>query len=353
MKRGVAGALMLVCVIALTGSRAADGDLKRGDAAPAIDAVALDGAAVKSAEMRGSLLVLLFGEADHQRTLDAQQRIAGVLADPRFTPARPRWLMIVPRAAGEGPLPKTPGSAAASTVEPVTLVDAKREIFGAYHIVVLPSVFVIGGDGKVVHAITGLNHRFADVLADALTFAAGKMSEEEFDRRLHPDAAGPASEATLKAGRLMRLGQHLVQRGMDSMAEQKFREAVAADGDFAPAHLALGAFLLRHDRLDDAEREFRAVLERRSSDDDAALGVIEVQVRRGGAALDVAADALRPILVRRHDWPRARFVNGLLLEARGDQSAAAAEFKSAAEMLLRQAETSSTAESAPSPAPDS
>jgi tetratricopeptide (TPR) repeat protein len=55
----------------------------------------------------------------------------------------------------------------------------------------------------------------------------------------------------------------------------------AASVDPARAHLAAGADLLRHGSLDDAEREFRLVLETEPNNQDALAGLGQVQVERG------------------------------------------------------------------------
>jgi cytochrome c-type biogenesis protein CcmH/NrfG len=144
-----------------------------------------------------------------------------------------------------------------------------------------------------------------------------------------------------------------MQRDMAVMAESKLREAIEVDATYAPGRLLLARLSIEQGKLNDAEAQFRKVLEVQAWNDEATLGLAEVQVRRGGpAALAAAEQQLAPLLASRSDWPRARYVNGLLHETRGDSAKAAAEFKAATELLLREAETHTPIASSQPPTPD-
>lgn len=316
-------------------------DLKQGEMAPKIEAQTIDGREVNTAAAADQVQIILFGDLSQDRTHEAARRVAAVISDPRLAGARVQWILVLAKVDGVGQFLESLGGGGAGAVTPMIIKDSDRKVFGAHHVVVLPTTFIVDPARRIAHSMAGMSPRYSDSLADAIDLASGRITKEAFEQRLAGGFQSPHSEGRLRAERLTRLGQHLVERDIQPLAEKQFREAIEADATFTTARLLLARLLLTQEKFDEAEAEYRAVIKSQPRDEDAALGVIEVKIRRppqSPNALDEAQKELATLLATRADWPRARYVKGLLLEVRGDTAGAAAEYRAAAESMLREAE---------------
>ena len=326
--------LWLAAVIVASGTATAPAvtQFERGAEAPGIELTALDGSAFNLAELKGRVVVVVFGELYHERTLQACEHVQTVLKDKRLAGAEIVSVLIV---AQDADVEQLTALAEDKPVPPVILHDAKRQVFGRYRVAVLPSVVVIDGKGRVVHAMASLSMRFADVLTDALLLATGQLEAEQFEQNLTgPTAALTAEQA--RARRLTRLAGQLVRRNLSELALEKYAEALEADPQYAPAHLGLGMLHLQQRHLAKAEQRFQAVLEHDADSVEAALGLAFVQTQRGDAELVSAEKLVRRVLAKRKTQPRAHYLLGVIHERRDDTAAAAASYKKAAELLMEQ-----------------
>jgi peroxiredoxin len=331
--RATAVALLLITIAAFARDALAVTHLKRGMEAPAIALKDENGADLSTARLSDHVAVLMFGEWYHERTRGAWAELDRVLQDARLA-GEPIVAVLVttqPRRAedlkawGEARLPAS------------SVVDADRKAFGAFQVAVMPSVVVIDRQGRVVHAIAGAVPRMGDLMADSLLYACGKLSADTLDRSvsLQPSVpASQASEAEVRAGRLVALASQLARRGMGELAAEKYREALQINAKNPPAQLGLGTLLLEQKRLADAEAQFKAVLADQPQSLQATLGVAFVQALRGGAELDEAEAAVRGVLARSPSQARAHYLLGLIAERRNKPQEAAASFKRASELLL-------------------
>jgi tetratricopeptide (TPR) repeat protein len=213
------------------------------------------------------------------------------------------------------------------------LHDPKRDAFGAYRVLVIPTVVIVDGQGKVVHAMPGFLPRFKEILAEALMVAVGKESQEQFDQSIDPKAQAAGHE-TVRADRLVHLGSELTRHGLYEMAEARYTEALALSPGHTGAKLGLGDLMLRQDRLSDAEPLFRSLLAANPESLDAALGIASVQVKRGGAEVEKALTSVRALVEKNPNQPKARYLLGQIYERQGDCTKAAAEYKRAVELML-------------------
>ena len=91
------------------------------------------------------------------------------------------------------------------------LLDAERKSFGIYQVAVMPSVVIVDGQGRVVHAMASLSARFSNVLTDTLLLATGQLTPEQFQQRLHPPASAQSDEQR-RAQRISQLAAQLAPR---------------------------------------------------------------------------------------------------------------------------------------------
>jgi thioredoxin-like negative regulator of GroEL len=307
--------------------------LKRMDEAPPITLKEMGGGEFSTARARGKILVLVFGELGHEKTQQAYDQIDAAMHDPRLSGVEIAPILIVTHEVKSEELSAYPGKKRPSTI----LHDADRTVFGTYRVAVMPSVVVVDGQGRVVHALAGLTGRFADTMTDALLLASGKLTVEKFEQSLNPaPTTGPGTD--VRAERIAQLARQLARRGMDELALEKYVEALALDDHNLAARLELGMLLLKARRLPEAERELRGVLAADANNAAAALGLAFVQQERGGDELKEAERTVRVILAKNPTLPRAHYLMGLIQEKRGNMDDALASFKKAAQLLLERSE---------------
>jgi tetratricopeptide (TPR) repeat protein len=309
--------------------------LERGQAAPEISLATAEGKTITSADFKGQIVVLVFGELYHAKSRDACRQLDAVLKDQRLTGQKIWPVLIVSQRGGTT---QPPDETATGPTPATILQDAKREAFGAYRVAALPSVVVLDAQGKVVYAMAGLIPQFADVLRGALMFAAGQLSAEGLEQVLHPQAATQPSEQEVRSGRLAQLARQLARRGMDDLAADKYAEAIQLNPADSVARVGLGQLLLGQHRLAEAEVQFRAVLSAQPESVDGNLGVAFVQTLRGGKELPDAEKIVHTVLARNPSQPRAHYLLGLIQQKRGQNEEAAVSFRKAAELYMEHSE---------------
>lgn len=332
-----AGLLVSIGVLGLAATtRASAGTAvpPRGSEAPAFALESVHGDRVELAQFTGRPVVLIFGDLQHEGSIKAAREALGVLEDDRF-----EKLGIVPifLTAEASPRDEMERLVSAGRFPAVVAHDPHREAFGAYQILVVPSVVVVNGEGVVVYAMPGFLPRFKDLLTESLLVSTGQMSDAAFEASLEEGNGNgkPAADPNaLRAERLVHLGEQLLDHGMDDMAEARFREAVQLLPGFEPARLALGEQCRKRGEIEEAEGHFRAILDADPDSVAGALALARVQIDRGGDFLDTAEETVRGVLDRHPESARAHYQLGLILEARGDPWAAAASYREAAELLL-------------------
>lgn len=327
-KIGRASALAIVAVL-LTPALAVT-HLERGKPVPEIALPTLAGQPAAPVDWKGRSTVLIFGELYHSKTREVCQQIEEVVKDGRLTGQNITPILIVT----QGPSSTQP-AADAKGLPALVLLDSERAAFGAYRVAVLPSVVVVDGEGKVVHALAGLMPQTADLVKDSLLLAAGKLSAERFAEALHPvGATAHLSDEQVKSQRSVQLARQLARRGLDEMAVEKYTEAIKLDKENVSARLGLGMMLLDHRRLPEAEAQFRAALALRPEMLEGELGLAFVQTLRGGGELEQAEKSVRRLLVRNPNQPRVHYLLGVIQQQHSQFEDAAASFRRASELFM-------------------
>jgi tetratricopeptide (TPR) repeat protein len=329
-RRSLEVAAVAAALLAAAPARGAT-DLKRGDPAPPLVMQSIDGRSIKTADMGDRVLLLLFAEAGHDKTHRACREVAAALEAKRLAGQPIDWILILSKSSRVDDLDR---GALEAEPPPIIVHDTDRLAFGAYKTLVVPTVVVVGRDGRVVHTMASYTNRFGDTVFDALSVAVGKLGLEEFEQTLRPSAGDSNDLRERRAERLVHFADRLCRRGLDPMAEAKYLEALQLAPGLPSARLGLGDLLLRQQRLDEAEQQFREVLADEPESPAATLGLAFVFAHRGGVGLDHAEKVARELIEHDRSWARAHFLMGLIHEKHGDAAAAADSFKTAAQLLL-------------------
>lgn len=332
MRRSCA-AIAAACAVALAAGHAGALPPRGADAAE-ISAAGVDGQPVSTERFANQPLVLIFGELDHDPTLQACAEVLSVLGEDRLR--RPPGEAVVPILviAREGAPEALAEQAVAERVPAIVLHDPEREAFGSYRVLVIPSVVVISGDRKVIYAAPGFLPRLRGLLREALLVATGQQTPEQFERALASGDEGAEGHESSRADRLIHLGEQLARHGLYEMAEARYREALALRRDSAPARVALGRLMLREGKIDGAEEQFREALRVDAESLEGALGLVRAQIARGSAELEAAERSVRAVLERAPGSVEAGYLLGVILEEQGRIEEAAAAYRAALEQLV-------------------
>lgn len=304
----------------------------RGSPAPPITLKDLDGTTVSTEKLAPRALVLIFGELTHEGIRQTCENVLDALADPRLTGDSVVPILIV---AQDAPVAKLKEEAAQGHFPALILHDPKRDAFGAYRVLVVPTVVVVDGKGTVVHAMPGFLPRFKDVLIEALLLSAGKESPQAFEQVIDPKAEAVVPHEVVRADRLAHLGVELTRHGLYDMAAARFGEAISLVPAHTGAKLGLAELLLRQDKFSESEPLFRSVLATSPDAIEASLGIAALRIKRATGDDTAQAEAsLRALIEKSPSQPRGRYLLGRICEGRGDLAAAAAEYRKAAESML-------------------
>lgn len=299
--------------------------LPDGVPAPPINLTSLDGAAVSTPSLAPRSLVLIFGDPDQERTQHASADALDVL---RTLDAEAKSVVPILIIASK----PTAGAIQEKSRPPLVLSDPNREAFGAYKVLVLPTVVVVDGKGTVVHSMPGFLPRFKELLTQSVLVAIGKAPAEQLEQSLAVAPEAP-DENQSRVGRLVHLGAELARHGMFEIAESRYNEALALDPTCDAARLGLGGLMLSQNRPTDAETIFKSILASHPDSTDAALGLAEARIAQGGDHLDQARAAVQAILEKEPSHARAHFLLARILESKGELKAATEEYRRTIEIL--------------------
>lgn len=325
-----AGIMLGACLLGLAGS-AMGAVPPRGSAAPPISLYGLEGDLIETSRFSGRPMVLIFGDLVHEGARRASAEVLEILRDERLAA---REIVPIFLTAQSSSAEELRDQAAGGGIPAVTLRDPERSAFGAYDILVIPSVVVVDGAGTVVYAAPGLLPRFRELVTESLLVCTGQESAQEFERSLGAGEPPAAGENSVRAERLLHLAEQLAAHDLNDMAEARCREALALVPDSVPARLMLGELLRRGSRLDEAEAQLRALVEADPGLPGARLSLARVLIDRGEASLAEAEGLVRGVLAGDVRSPGAHYQLGLILERRGDLPGAASAYRRAAELLL-------------------
>ncbi len=304
----------------------------RGFDAPAIHLKNLDGAQVDAHASKDTTLVVIFGELGQENTKKACSDVIAALEDTSVERSKVETVMIV---AQDGTVEQLNEKVAAGHYPATIARDEKREYFGAFRVLVVPTIVVIDTNGKVVHATPGFVQRFKEIVTGAVLVSQGKSTFEKLDQLVAAKGDDKLNPDEARAGRLVRLGRELMHHGMHDTAQERFSEAMKLAPENLDAMQGLGDVLIRKGKYAEAIAVFRSALAK--SPDSAELTLGLVQAKLGVATESEVNDAallIKQVLDTNPKNSKGHYLRGRLHEVHGRQADAIVEYRTAAELLL-------------------
>lgn len=293
----------------------------------------LDGREVRLRGEQDSTVIVIFGELYHKKTAQACEELLLIQADPRFARTPPQLVLVVSQ---DLPAAELKTKASQGNFPKVIVQDKQRRAFGAFRVVVMPTVAVIGRDGSTIHSMPGFSTRLTDIVTAAVMQSESRLSSEGFQDVLHPAAEPEQNHEELRAARLTHLADQLHQRHLDDLAQQRYEEALDLLPTYLDAQIGLGNLFLSRSQLLEAEKQFAKALDLQPDSTPAALGMAFVQAFRGGDQVEKAQTTANEILATQPKNPKAHYLLGLLAEQAREYEEAAMRYRKAADLLMGQ-----------------
>ncbi len=211
-------------------------------------------------------------------------------------------------------------------------IDRNQSAYSKLGIFVLPSVLLVDGQG-IVRAGMGYSRDLDIMLKGEIEILLGSKTRDTLNHELRPDIVEEPDDVKL-ARRHLQLGHVLQRRGMTEEAVRETREALKKKPGMAEAHIALGCLLIELGLTEEANQALGKGLE--LAPDSFKGQLCDARLLAAEGQTDDAMMDLKALLLRHARSPELHYILATLYEQQGESKLAAAEFKKAYELLLRQ-----------------
>jgi tetratricopeptide (TPR) repeat protein len=315
-------------LLPLVASVAADDlrNIKVGGEVPAFELRTLGGETVRSEDLRGKVVVLVFVAAQ-QRSSER----ATVGAHDIFQDLHHDDLVLLYVSADTAQAAYFRQFRDRTNVHETFTLDFDRSLYGDLGLIVLPTTILIDREGRLAHIISSYKSDYEHVLKSHAMHTLGVVNDQELEKLLKTrtyerNRPGDRIARHRAAARL------LLESGMTRDAENELRAAMGIDPQHADTRLDLAALYVDQQRVRDAEALVLAVLEEDKYHRRGRLlhGVVTYHAGR----LDKAEEILTQALVLNPDPIQTHYYLGLIYEKKGDQEKALEHFKEALTRLM-------------------
>jgi tetratricopeptide (TPR) repeat protein len=280
-------------------------------------------------DMKGKIVVLIFGELYQHNTVKALQEMKKILSIKQSYQDTVEVLLIVSEKKNTQDYLKV--KEGLEIPFPI-LLDDQRTVYAQYEIIALPSTFVIDRNGIIVAAIPSYTIAYYDQVDAQLGYLLGEMSKEELDRVLNFQVTVPVIDQTTE--RYLSLADHLRKRGWYDSAMNSYQEALKNDPASTEAHLGMGMIYLDQKKPDKAGEAFQFVLKNNPDNLGALKGMGQVYLLKG--EIDKAEVLLQRVISSNYLDEDILYVMGELYEKKGNHKEAMRYYKKNCQQLLRE-----------------
>ena len=315
-------------IILLVAMPAVSREFDTGDEAPDFALRDTSGAEFALANTRGKIAIVVFWRMKQQRSSDALTELQLIYAkfkDQGVEVIAISNSVISPEVIGEVKQSKR--------LTYSMLYDPDEKTYGAYGVIVSPSIFVIDRAGKLSYYYPGYRADFSRQITGRVEVLLGRKTLEELKAELEPVKRAEIPESEKKARRYMKMGERLLEKGMARNAMIQYEKAIREKPDLFEAHLRLGDIYLERKEIEKAEAEFRQSIELKSRSSEAHAGMGDVFFFQ--EQLEKSVEMLQIALKLNPNLARAHYRLGRVYEKRRRIEDALKEYKAALKILLK------------------
>jgi peroxiredoxin len=280
-------------------------------------------------DLKGKIVVLIFGELYQHNTIKALQDMKEILSIKRSYRETVEVLLIVSEKKNTQDYLKV--KEGLDIPFPI-LLDDQRTVYANYQIIALPSTFVIDQSGIIVAAFPSYTINYYDQVDAELGSLLGEITKEELESVLSFRGATPDIDQT--TDRYLSLAEHLRKRGWYDSAMNSYQEALKNDPASIQARLGMGMIYLDQKKPDKAGEAFQFVLKNNPENPAALKGMGQIYLLRG--ELDKAESLLKQVLASNYVDDDILYVLGELYEKKGNHIEAMRYYKKNCQRLLRE-----------------
>lgn len=301
--------------------------VKTGDTAPDFTLSSVQDEAVTLNKYRGSIVVLVYFNAEQARSQEAMKDIQSL-----FENFRNRDVQVIGVTADAGEKDSIIKTATKYNIDFPILVDSERNVYGDYGIRVYPSTVVIDREGNVAYGIPGHSLSYKVQMEARLRFLLGDINNEELQAAMHPKRV-VRDNALLKAERRYNLALTFTRSRLNEQALMTVKQSIMAKPDFVKSHILLGFLLLDEEEADEAYDAFRKALNITPDSKDAMTGLGSALLMKG--ELDKAIEILMEAASLNPHPERAFYELGKAYSLKGDEERAAEMYRKSLEKIFQ------------------
>ncbi len=331
MRRSLVRHLIAVALpLILVGPLRADQlrNVQRGELLPPFNLAGLEGQPVKSADLSGKVLVLVYVSARQRQSEEVFASAHRVVERLNRDDVE---LVYISADADQADYFRELRDRLTAR-EPMAF-DGEREYYGKLGLIVYPTTVVTSKDGKLLHVVTSWTRDYEYRLELYCRHAAGEINDAELSKRA---TAGPLrkDKARIKADRHRSVATVYRSKGMADEAIRELEQAIAADPTYADVVVDLVEVLVSRGKIDEAEKRADVLLKDQPDCNGAKLMLGLIRLKRGD--LDAAETLLKEELTLNPDPIRANYYLGQLYEQKGDHKLAMQHYRDALKRALKE-----------------
>lgn len=301
-------------------------NVTRGGVVPDYELATMAGGAVRSADSKGKVVVLIYLSAEQRSSERAASDANRVLTD--LASEDVELLFVTADWIHRSYFEKRWEEQA---IEAPLAFDAERDLYRRLGLIVFPTTVVIDREGRLAHVISTRPGNYPQLINAYVRHALGEIDDDELTKRLKARSFDRGSPRSL-ASRHRAAARLLREKGLFESAEDELTEALKLDPESVAVRLDLASLHLRMGRTDEARRAVDAVMESEPRHRRAMLlrGVLLLRTNH----LDDAEAILKEALVLNPDPARTHFYLGQVFELKGEKDKALTHYREALRRVL-------------------
>jgi tetratricopeptide (TPR) repeat protein len=321
---------LLLCGLSSPSSAFAFQTLEIGKKVPEIQLKDVEGKEFALASVKGKTVVLLFWGMDtpvkEKRSLRVISRLENL-----YRRLKGEGLEFISVNSDPGSKEKVRALKQQASWSHHTLLDDKREVYGAYGTYIIPTVGILDEEKRLLKAFP-FTHTLEEDVEGEILVTMGKKTPEELEKERHPKET-LLPENKRKAQSHFNLGKNLLEKGSTGKAKEEFLKAIQLDPDHGDAHVGLGMVYLKEKNPKGALPllEKGIILNPNSRQGHVGIALVLESVGENLKAIE----KLEGLLKEQVDLPEIHYHLGRLYEKEGQKERALLEYKKALQSIFK------------------